>query len=93
MRPENRIPTGRLCRPRALLLDFGGVVVLTTPRPDWPEKLAQLVRQRLEAYDVASAQLTVDAIAADIRSGARADSHWKDAMSPCPGTMHARSAH
>ena len=34
MRPENRIPTGKLCRPRALLLDFGGVIVLTRHNPD-----------------------------------------------------------
>lgn len=81
MKPENRIPTGRLCRPRALLLDFGGVVVLTHSRPDWPERLAAIVHARLEAMGAGGPVLDVAAIAADLRAGAKADSHWKDAMS------------
>jgi HAD superfamily hydrolase (TIGR01549 family) len=81
MKPENRVPTGRLCRPKALLLDFGGVIVLTRHNPDWPEKLARHVGERLAALGAAHEKLTEAFIAADIRFAAIADSHWKNAMS------------
>lgn len=81
MKPENRVPTGRLCRPKALLLDFGGVIVLTRANPDWPEELARHVHERLAALGAAHEKLTAAFIAADIRAGAIADSHWKNAMS------------
>ena len=81
MRPENRIPTGKLCRPKALLLDFGGVVVLTRHNPDWPELLAAHVAARLREANATDPPLSTTAIATDIRSAAIADSHWKNAMS------------
>lgn len=81
MRPENRIPTGRLCRPKALLLDFGGVVVLTRHNPDWPERLAAHVAALLRDVGATDPRLPTPSIAADIRAAAIADSHWKNAMS------------
>ena len=81
MRPENRIPTGKLCRPRALLLDFGGVIVLTRHNPDWPGRLASHVAAQIEAQGAADPGLPETLIAEDIRSAAIADSHWKNAMS------------
>ena len=67
----------QLIRPKALLLDFGGVIVQTTPISGWDMKLALHVRPLLGA----SAQLDTESIAADIRAGCVADSHWKNAMS------------
>ena len=67
----------KLVSPKALLLDFGGVIVQTTPIPGWEMKLALHVRTLLGA----SAQLDTESIAADIRAGCVADSHWKNAMS------------
>jgi HAD superfamily hydrolase (TIGR01549 family) len=81
MKPENRVPTGRLCRPKALLLDFGGVIVLTRRNPEWKQELARFVRERLAAADAAHEKLTEDFIVSDIASASIADSHWKNAMS------------
>ena len=64
--------------PRALLLDFGGVIVETTAVPDWERLLAAEVAQRLDG--IADAP-DLRQIARDIAFGARADSRWKDAMS------------
>lgn len=65
--------------PRALLLDFGGVVVQTTSRPSWRTELAETVHEQLAA--VGFSELSLDDIALDIRAGAAADSAWKNAMS------------
>jgi len=65
--------------PRALLLDFGGVVVQTTSRPSWRAELAAEVHRQLVAAGGSS--LSVDDIAVDIEAGAAADSAWKNAMS------------
>lgn len=75
------IPAKKLICPRALLLDFGGVIVLTTPNPGWERRLAEHVYGRLGAAQAYAAVLTVEQIADDIKAGAIADSHWKDAMS------------
>jgi HAD superfamily hydrolase (TIGR01549 family) len=61
-----------------LLLDFGGVIVETAQVPDWETLLAAEVARRLEG--VADAP-DLGRIARDIGFGARADSHWKNAMS------------
>lgn len=70
---------GQLTAPRALLLDFGGVVVTTTGKPDWSDRLALEITARLHL--VPGSTLPADRIATDIRNGAEADSRWKDAMS------------
>ncbi|MDQ3787425.1 MAG: HAD family hydrolase, partial [Actinomycetota bacterium] len=70
---------GALTPPRALLLDFGGVVVTTTGKPDWPDRLALEITARLSL--VPGNELSADRVATDIRNGAEADSRWKDAMS------------
>ena len=80
MTDNRRVPTGRLCRPKALLLDFGGVIVLTTKNPAWADELAGHVLALLEARG-AVAGLTAAMIAEDIKAGSIADSHWKNAMS------------
>ena len=64
-----------LCTPRALLLDFGGVIV-DAPRiwsapEDLVPRLAQLV----------GGALTVEAIAADLATGEREYAAWRDAVS------------
>lgn len=68
-----------LVRPRALLLDFGGVVVTTVRRPSWSAELAAEIHACLPARGRAA--LSVERIGTDIESGAAADSRWKDAMS------------
>ncbi len=70
---------GALIPPRALLLDFGGVIVTTTGKPDWPDRLAVEITARLSL--VPGNELSANRVAADIRNGAEADSRWKDAMS------------
>lgn len=70
---------GPLPRPGALLLDFGGVVVETVRRAGWLEELTAEVLRRLARAGFTA--LTADDIATDIRAGAKADSHWKNAMS------------
>lgn len=74
-------PARKLAAPKALLLDFGGVVVATTPVPGWQVRLAAHVRALLDQAGVAAPELAVEQIADDIKAGGIADSHWKDAMS------------
>ncbi len=77
--PELRALSGRkLPPPRALLLDFGGVIVETTKVPGWEAMLAIEVGQRLTGLAGAP---DLGQIERDIGFGARADSRWKDAMS------------
>ena len=46
--PDSRALSGRkLAAPRALLLDFGGVIVETTKVPGWETALAAEVAERL----------------------------------------------
>jgi len=76
---DRRSLSGRkLAAPRALLLDFGGVVVETAKVAGWEGLLAAEVARRLDG--VAEAP-DPGQIARDIGFGARADSRWKDAMS------------
>lgn len=67
--------------PRAVLLDFGGVVAQVTPREDWLPRMADEVAALLGA---SRARLPRHAIAADIAAGAAAESMWKNAMSRPP---------
>jgi len=71
----------KLAAPKALLLDFGGVIVSTTHMPDWRELLAAHVRGLLDQAGVKAPVLSVEQITTDIKAGGIADSHWKDAMS------------
>lgn len=71
----------QLAAPKALLLDFGGVIVSTTHNPGWQERLGVHVRGLLDLAGVSAGGHSVDQIANDIKAGGIADSHWKDAMS------------
>ncbi|MEV0668584.1 hypothetical protein ACIBI3_44920 [Actinomadura luteofluorescens] len=71
--------TASLRPPRALLLDFGGVLVETSKRDGWQAVLAKEVHATLAR--TGSRELDAAAIETDIRAGAAADKCWKDAMS------------
>lgn len=73
-----RLSGRKLNAPRALLLDFGGVIVSTAKVEGWEAKLAEHVITLLAG---ASGQLSLTEIASDIMAGCKADSRWKDAMS------------
>lgn len=64
--------------PRALLLDFGGVVVTTTKRPTWAEELAQRIVDRALPARLA---LRVEDVEQSLRTGRTALSLWKNAAS------------
>lgn len=68
-----------MIRPKALLLDFGGVLVDTVERPAWAAELALEVHALLAGAGFDG--LTADDVETDIRAGARADSYWKDSTS------------
>lgn len=70
-----------LVAPRALLLDFGGVVVETARIPGWEDRLAENVEGALKQAGATAAMLSRSRIVADICAGCIADSHWKNAMS------------
>ncbi|WP_207782716.1 HAD family hydrolase [Phytoactinopolyspora limicola] len=65
--------------PRALLLDFGGVVVETFGRPGWRRELAAEVHQALRA--AGHTALTRGDVELDITAGRAAHAGWKNAMS------------
>ena len=71
----------QLAAPKALLLDFGGVIVSTTHLPGWQAQLAGYVRGLLDSAGVSAPELSVEQITDDIKAAGIADSHWKDAMS------------
>lgn len=64
---------------RALLLDFGGVLVQTSKRPSWAAELAKDVHQRL--VGARHTALSAEEVELDLRAGVAADRCWKDAMS------------
>ncbi|MEV4678353.1 MULTISPECIES: HAD family hydrolase [Actinomadura] len=66
-------------RPRALLLDFGGVLVETSRREGWSAALAKEVHAAL--VRAGCGDLDVTAVETDIKAGVAADKCWKDAMS------------
>ena len=68
-----------LRRPRALLLDFGGVIVETAKVPGWETALAARVAEVLA--EAGAPALRPARIVADIAAGSLADKHWKNAMS------------
>ncbi|MFD0689705.1 HAD family hydrolase [Actinomadura fibrosa] len=68
-----------LRRPRALLLDFGGVLVETSGRDGWQAALAKEVNAALARAGFRD--LDTAAIETDIKAGAAADKAWKNAMS------------
>ncbi|NJP98691.1 HAD family hydrolase [Nonomuraea sp. FMUSA5-5] len=72
-------PKAVLTSPKALLLDFGGVLVETAGRPGWAAELAADVHALLERAGFDG--LSPAEIETDIRAGARADSQWKDSTS------------
>ncbi|SEM28758.1 HAD family hydrolase [Nonomuraea pusilla] len=68
-----------MIRPKALLLDFGGVIVETARRPSWAAELAAEVHELLVRAGCDG--LGVEDVESDILAGARADSYWKDSTS------------
>lgn len=69
----------RLPQPKAVLLDFGGVIVDTVARPTWADELAAEVHDRLELCGCTGPEL--DGVRSDLVAGHEAASAWKDAMS------------
>ncbi|WP_349827063.1 HAD family hydrolase [Brevibacterium litoralis] len=67
--------------PRALLLDFGGVVMTTTPREDWEREFADWVVTRARTIGYS---LDAEAVAESLRTGRRAHRLWKDSCSRRP---------
>lgn len=70
-----------LKKPKALLVDFGGVIVTTHTLEGWQQRLADHVIRELESNGAADESLTQTRVERDIAMAAKADSHWKDAMS------------
>ena len=68
-----------LVAPRALLLDFGGVVVTGTRRPGWDAEFAAEIRTRfaLAGFDAPDEER----IRRDVGYGRDAEKRWKNAMS------------
>lgn len=77
----HRVSGRRLAAPKALLLDFGGVVAEVSRVPGWETHLAKIVRDRLTANEVPPQAISLRVIERDIKAGCTADSHWKNAMS------------
>jgi HAD superfamily hydrolase (TIGR01549 family) len=75
-RPTPAAPTAA---PRALLLDFGGVVVETTRRETWSREMAEVVHRQLET--AGCRELNLDDVLVDLLAGCAADKAWKNAMS------------
>jgi HAD superfamily hydrolase (TIGR01549 family) len=71
----------KLCVPKALLLDFGGVIVETSRIPGWEARLAANVHELIACSGSSADSPSPDEIAGDIKAGCIADSHWKNAMS------------
>lgn len=70
-----------LKKPKALLVDFGGVIVLTRKIEGWQRRLAEHVLEKIDEAGASDETITVDRVARDIDMGSKADSSWKDAMS------------
>lgn len=77
----HKVSGRRLDAPKALLLDFGGVVADVSRVTGWEMHLARTVRDRLTANGIPPEPVSLTAIESDIRAGCTADSHWKNAMS------------
>ena len=71
--------TTNLTTPKALLLDFGGVIATTVSVPGWEESIALKVIDLLSSAGLNPPELS--RIVADIQAGRVADSHWKNSMS------------
>lgn len=67
-------------RPRGLVLDFGGVIVSTRPRPGWSEAMTAHVTAVLESEETRSG-LDAERIEADLLDATRAHHAWKMSMS------------
>lgn len=78
LQPGPADPAPALPAPRALLLDFGGVVISTTSRVTWDHELAEIVVERARA---AGAALETAEVEASLRTGRTALSLWKNAAS------------
>lgn len=73
------MPTTTLITPRALLLDFGGVIATTDSVPGWEQEIATKVANML--IDAHLTPPGMPRILADLQAGRAADHSWKNAMS------------
>lgn len=69
--------TDRIAPPRALLLDFGGVIVNSEKPAGWQETVAHQLRERIGSRHLPDHARMV----ADITAGATAAALWRNAMS------------
>ncbi len=68
--------------PRALLLDFGGVIVESTPRPEGIDEVALEVEGLLRTRELAGTDdVSAAGVAADLRAGVATWERWKRARS------------
>lgn len=72
------IPSPLRVTPRAVLLDFGGVIFQTTKRPEGRDELAAVLAARLQRV---GAPVPVERLRASIDAGLTALKHWKHASS------------
>lgn len=72
------LPSALRIAPRAILLDFGGVIFQTAKRPTGREELAASLAQRLAR---AGSPVSADTLRASIDAGLAALKHWKHASS------------
>lgn len=71
-------PGACLPAPKALLLDFGGVVLSTTARANWAQDLAERIVRRASPLGAA---LEIGAVQDSLQAGRTALSLWKNAAS------------
>ena len=69
MRKAHVLSGRKLAAPKALLLDFGGVIVETSRIPDWEMRLGEHVRALLERSPTGSDRVSLEQIIRDIRAG------------------------
>ncbi len=81
MNDRTKLSTRTLAFPKAMLLDFGGVIVQTGRVAGWEQKLSAHVADMLRDAGSRDDRLTLERIGRDIQAGCIADSHWKNAMS------------
>lgn len=72
------LPAALRRTPRALLLDFGGVIILTAKRPEGRREFAQALSRRLEE---AGAPVAAERLEQCLAAGAAGLKHWKHSSS------------
>ncbi|MGO1809290.1 MAG: HAD family hydrolase [Canibacter sp.] len=67
--------------PKAVLLDFGGVIVTTSKRNNWHSILSDEVYKLLSSERAVFEELNTERIESDLIAAAKADSYWKNSTS------------